>query len=148
MPLLSRVCNHPDCTRLVIAQDSCYMHNGKNVVHNKKKKSSIDANERIISKSKDGTKERVYRQCSHTECKNIAKKFGVCYIHGAPRSRGTCKVLLSSERGADVNKVEENEFAVYLNALEMDDILISGVEDEKKYWERFLRELMNAHPIH
>jgi hypothetical protein len=32
------------------------MHNGKNVVHKKKQKSSIDANKRIISNSKDGTK--------------------------------------------------------------------------------------------
>ncbi len=35
----------------------------------KKRKTSIDANEQIIAKSKDGTKERVYRQCSHIGAK-------------------------------------------------------------------------------
>ena len=126
MPILSRVCNHPGCSHLIIAHDSCYMHNGKNVVHEKKQKSSIDANKRIISKSKDGTKEPVYRQCTHTQCKNIAKKFGVCYSHGAPRSMKSRRKNLQS-----------------INFMDMVIILINGVEDEGQYWVLSL-QLQNA----
>jgi len=95
-------------------------------VHEKKQKSSIDANKRIISKSKDGTKERVYRQCSHTECKNIAKKFGVCYSHGAPCSMKSRRKNLQSKTFMD-----------------MVVILINGVEDEEQYWVLSL-QLQNA----
>jgi hypothetical protein len=71
----------------------------------KKQKSSFDPSKQIISKSKDGTKERVYRKCLYTGCENIAKKWGVCYKHGAPRSLRSCK------GGTRVNENEEKESA-------------------------------------
>ena len=87
MPLLSRSCNHVHCTNLVFSQDTCHMHNGGkvNVPKKKKKRSPIDTSRRTISVSRDGTSSRAYKQCSHKGCKNIAKKFGKCYSHGAPR---------------------------------------------------------------
>ena len=87
MPLLSRVCNHANCTNLVFSQDICHMHNGSkvNVPKKKEKRSPIDMSRRTISVSRDGTSKRAYKQCSHNSCKNIAKKFGKCYSHGAPR---------------------------------------------------------------
>jgi hypothetical protein len=96
MPLLSRVYNHLTCTCLVITQDTCNMHNKNNVVHTQKtKRPTIDVNRRIMSMSKDGTRVRAYKQCSHKGCENIAKKLGRCNRHGASCS---CKVS-SADKG-------------------------------------------------
>ena len=103
MPLLSRACNHAGCTNLVLSQDVCHMHNGSkaNVPKKKKRKRSpIDMSCRTISVSSDGTSRRAYKQCSHGGCTNIAKKFGRCYSHGAPR-----KVCSASSCNSNAQKL-------------------------------------------
>jgi hypothetical protein len=136
MTIVSRECNHPGCSRLTFSQDSCGRHDGKHTVYNKKTnkssrkktKSSIDPNEQIISKSKDGTKERVYRKCSSTGCDNIAKKWGVCYKHGAPRSLGSCK---------GVNENEEKDLAKDTTAENDSDLEVGGEDNLFCYWDVF-----------
>ena len=107
MPLLSRLCNHAGCKHLIFAQDACNMHKRKIVVHKKTR--------RIISILKDGTRVRAYKQCTHKQCGNIAKKFGKCYRHGAPRSGKVCKadkemLALVSEGYMAVDKVDDKDF--------------------------------------
>jgi len=83
--LLSKMCSHDGCTKLVFTNSVCYLHDGTNVEVKPKKKPCIDMSTRTISVSKDGGKLRLYKHCSHDGCENIAKKLGKCYSHGAVR---------------------------------------------------------------
>mmetsp|Transcript_38169 Transcript_38169/g.80317 ORF Transcript_38169/g.80317 Transcript_38169/m.80317 type:complete len:151 (+) Transcript_38169:108-560(+) len=148
MPLRSKFCNHPGCKNLVFTQDSCHTHsNGNKVDVRKKKKSPVDISRRTVSMSKDGTSSRAYKQCSHGNCTNIAKKFGRCYSHGAPRktcSAAGCKSN-AQKRGLCRKHYKHKEMTPTPLAEagnvchDCSDILIDDSE-YGEFWEGFVAE--------